>query len=590
MVQRRAPLDGGQQAFAQRGGEPRQPGQPLQHAAGAGPGARVAHEQHARQHDLLRHQRLPVGRGAGGDVAQHLPDGPAPAQGGQHGPARGGEARRVGVALVADDVAAVLHVVVQRPVDVADGARHQRVQPDPVVVVGGAEPLGEGQHLPQQRGPEQAGGAHHGVGREQARQRGEVVAPRHPEGVGAGLPFAVDDAGVGIGELGGLVHRPEQRLDLVGVPAVVLVGERHERGVGRHGAQRALEIAVEVEAVAVAEEDEARVVEQRRHAPQREIGRSVVRHDADPVAVGLRLDGLDLCGEEAERRVVGRHADGDARPLTGPGDRGRRAAVAGQQRQRADGPLQHGAVARDEPQADRPLLRPRHRGQGDHGLEAAEEAVALGVVFELGVEHVGAGLGMVRDRDAGVPDHHVEEADAAARHVGPAADEQRRAEAGVDRARQRLHGAAQGIGQGRVLFFGAGEEAGERGGAVGVGKQAREAARRDGGVGIAAGRGAVADVVLGGGAAQAGPGGAVEARGDQARCGEAAAFEPQRAAPGVADEPRQQAGERVGGTRSGPAVVLRHRASACPVAVGSGQKADAGRGVKRRRSACGPGS
>ena len=332
MVQGRSPLDGGAEALAQGRGEPGEPAQARQRAPRRRPRPGMAHQEHARQNGLLRHERLPIGRRASHHVAQRVAERAAMAKCREHGVAGGGEPRRVRVPPVADHVAAVLDIVVQRPVDVADGAGDERVQPDPVVVVGGTEPLGEGQDLAQQRGPEQAGGAHHGVGRHEARQRGGVVAPRDPERVGQRPPRHIDDPGIGIDELGVALHGAEQRLDLVGVPAVVLIAQGDEFGIGRDGPERPFEVAVEAEAVSVAQEDEARVIEQRRHAGDHDVRRGIVRHDADPVAMRLGLERRDLRVEEVEGWLVGRHADGDARSLAGPGDgggrRGRRPAAA----------------------------------------------------------------------------------------------------------------------------------------------------------------------------------------------------------------------------------------------------------------------
>ena len=105
-----------------------------------------------------------------------MADGPAAQQGRGQVLAGCEQAGRVGLLLMPDDVVAVLDVVVQWDVDVADRSRHEGVQGDPVIVVGRAEPLGEGQDLSQQRGPEQARGAHDGIGRHETRERRDVVA------------------------------------------------------------------------------------------------------------------------------------------------------------------------------------------------------------------------------------------------------------------------------------------------------------------------------------------------------------------------------------------------------------------------------
>ena len=144
MVQGRALLDRGTDPLAQRRAEPRKPAEPFERATDLGPGAGVTQQQDARQHGLLRDEGLTVvGRphqhGAD-DVAERT----APADRADEIPRGGLEPRRIGVALVADDVAAVLHVVVQRSVDIGDAGRRERGEADPMVVVGRAQALLEG--------------------------------------------------------------------------------------------------------------------------------------------------------------------------------------------------------------------------------------------------------------------------------------------------------------------------------------------------------------------------------------------------------------------------------------------------------------
>ena len=77
------------------------------------------------------------------------------------------------------------------------------------------------------------------------------------------MPSRVDDPHVAVDELR-VADRAEQRLELVRVPAVVLVGERDEarRSAGTSD-ERALEVAVEAEPPRRARDDEARVAADR---------------------------------------------------------------------------------------------------------------------------------------------------------------------------------------------------------------------------------------------------------------------------------------------------------------------------------------
>ena len=81
---------------------------------------------------------------------------------------------------------------------------------------------------------------------------------------------------------------------------------------GRHR-QRPLEVAVEAEARGHSDEREARVpVDLPLPARSSALGsRAVVADHADPVAVGLRADRVELAAQQLGRRVEGRHADRD---------------------------------------------------------------------------------------------------------------------------------------------------------------------------------------------------------------------------------------------------------------------------------------
>ena len=210
---------------------------------------------------------------------------------------------------VTDERLAVLDVVVERPVDIADVAERERAEREPVVVE--VRELGrrEGQRDVEQVAPEQRRRAGDRIGDEQRAQVGVVVAPVAPVRRGEEPAVRADDPRVAVDQ-SRVSDLRQQRRELVRVPHVVLVGQRDDAGGGRRQPERALEVPVEAEPAGRAREHEARVAAERvLHHRDALGGRAVVRHDAQPVPVRLRADRLDLAREQRLRRLVRRHAD-----------------------------------------------------------------------------------------------------------------------------------------------------------------------------------------------------------------------------------------------------------------------------------------
>ena len=176
----------------------------------------------------------------------------------------------------------------------------------------------ERQRQLEQLAAEQRSGAGDGVRDQERRQVGVVVATPRPVRVGEQPSVAIDDPSVAVDEVG-VTEGAQQRLELPGVPAVVLVGERRRtrRSAGSSRA-RARSCGSSRGGAATARRRSAGrrrgCVASRRTAPG---ALRVVAHHADPVGVGLRANRLHLSLEEVERRLVGGHADGR------PGARGR---------------------------------------------------------------------------------------------------------------------------------------------------------------------------------------------------------------------------------------------------------------------------
>ena len=260
----------------------------------------------------------------------------------------------------------------------------------------------------------------------------------------------------------------------------------------------------------------------------------------------------------------------------------------------------------------------------------------------------GRGCEWSRHGEARVAHEEVEEADTAAPGIDPSRHEERRTRAGADRRRQPLDRSAQFVRQERVLRLGAVQEMRRWRQATLVrrGEQVAVAPGAELGVRIVVRRGAVPDVVFGRRTRDAGLVGAVPARGEEAGLSEAPRLETERpsaagalgfgkAGPVVRspDDLLQRPDQRMAGEGAEPrarrpeqdpvglptrscfalscnrarfrglchATLLRivdHRASAGPIdplSVGRARKptptgASSDGCVKRRRSACGPGS
>ena len=84
-----------------------------------------------------------------------------------------------------------------------------------------------------------------------------VVGALGPEGGRDDLALGVGEPHVAVGEGHSVGHLPDQDLELVGVPVVVLVGERDQLRLRRDCLQDALEVAVVAEPLLVALHPEA---------------------------------------------------------------------------------------------------------------------------------------------------------------------------------------------------------------------------------------------------------------------------------------------------------------------------------------------
>ncbi len=118
--------------------------------------------------------------------------------------------------------APVLDIVVERPVDVGDVAQGRRAQRKPVIVEVGELARWERQRVTEQSTREQRRRAGHAVRDEQRQEAVVVGVTEAPIGLGKELVAGPEDALVAVDELR-RPERAEQRLKLVGVPAVVLV-------------------------------------------------------------------------------------------------------------------------------------------------------------------------------------------------------------------------------------------------------------------------------------------------------------------------------------------------------------------------------
>ena len=176
------------------------------------------------------------------------------------------------------------------------------------------DPRRKRQRVVEQVAAEERGRAGDRVGEQQRAEVRVVVAALGPERGPDELAARADDPGVAVGELG-VADRLQQPLELVGVPAVVLVAEGDEVATGGRHRQRPLEVPVEPEPARGLRERTKRgspsVSSQQRSKAL--VRGAVVADQADPVAVGLVPDRLELAPEQVARGLVGRHADRDPR-------------------------------------------------------------------------------------------------------------------------------------------------------------------------------------------------------------------------------------------------------------------------------------
>ena len=253
-----------------------------------------------------------------------------------------------------------------------------------------------------------------------------MVGPaRGPVRVGDRRAVGADDPHVGERE-SRLAQRPDQGLELVGMPAVVLVAEGDVLGLGWDHRQGAGEVRVGAAALGRPADDEAPVPADRPLEPrERLVGRAVVGDHAGPVVSGLRPQRLELALEQPLRWLEGGHRDRDRRP--GAGDRlGRRPGRG----QRQLEPREPAAV---EPRGQGQRRRSRSRVERD---DAPEDRAGGAGVGELGGEPGRRHRGRHR-RAAGAAGGKLEGPDRAIRMHGRPVDEQRAARAGAGRELSR---------------------------------------------------------------------------------------------------------------------------------------------------------
>ena len=263
-----------------------------------------------------------------------------------------------------------------------------------------------------------------------------VVAAFLPVGVGEDLAALIDDASVAVHELP-VSDLAQQDLDLVLVPAVVLVGECHVVGRDRRERKRPLEVPVETDPLRRARDHEARIVTQLvLNLGVALRGRAVVAHHAHPVAVRLGAERIELPAKQRDRRLVRGHANRHERALGG--FRG----VQLERRRRLDdldSPERRrgfGAVLEARPQDQLELLPGRVRAYRDHAPEAAHEAPDRWVRRER-LQHVPARHALRTRPDLLAVQDQRQLSDWRAARNAPAACEQRAAAPGRKRARER---------------------------------------------------------------------------------------------------------------------------------------------------------
>ena len=102
------------------------------------------------------------------------------------------------------------------------------------------------------------------------------------------VAVAVDQGHVAVGECHPGLEGAAEEFELVGMPPIVLIAERYERGLRRYKPEHALEVAVVAQAALGLGEHEAVVPVKLVANSGVDVGsRGVVAHQADPVAVGL---------------------------------------------------------------------------------------------------------------------------------------------------------------------------------------------------------------------------------------------------------------------------------------------------------------
>ncbi len=207
-----------------------------------------------------------------------------------------------------------------------------------------------------------------------------------PVGVGDELARAIDDARVAVDELG-VAELGQQRLELVRMPEVVLVGHRDVLRGLRRQRERPLEVVVEVAPPRRARYRETRVALNRGLEGGEALGRrAVVADHAHPVGMSLGADRIELAPQQLLRWVEGGHADRHERP-------GRR--VGRRQVQRLSGRtgdryarellLHHGPVLQARAQSQHALVQSPLGRHPHHAPEATAKAAQPGILERRGI-------------------------------------------------------------------------------------------------------------------------------------------------------------------------------------------------------------
>ena len=209
----------------------------------------------------------------------------------------------------------MLDVVIQGASHVGDVAECHRDEGQPVIVEIPAGAVRERQSAVDHTSSKKARRAHDRVRDQERGKVRVVVASPVPQRFRAHVSAGVDPSQIAVGQVS-RTHRRPQGLELVRVPAIVVIAESDELGFRRNHAQGTLEVPVETQVPFGTREDEPPVPGNGfgyRLEPLRR--RAVVADQADPVAVGLGADRLHLVTKELDVGVEGGHADRDQRPL-----------------------------------------------------------------------------------------------------------------------------------------------------------------------------------------------------------------------------------------------------------------------------------